>query len=54
MASTGGVVAQPVLGRSADAWGYPASFGISAVLAASALPFVWLSRRERAPADQPR
>jgi MFS family permease len=51
MSSTGGVVAQPALGRSADVWGYPASFGISAVLAAGALPFVWLSRRERSPAD---
>jgi MFS family permease len=51
MASTGGVVAQPALGRSADVWGYPASFGISAVVAAGALPFVWLSRRERAAAD---
>jgi MFS family permease len=51
MSSTGGVVAQPALGRSADVWGYPASFAISAVLAAGALPFVWLSRRERSPAD---
>ena len=52
MASSGGVVAQPALGRSADVWGYPVSFGISAVVAAGALPFVWLSRRDRAPADQ--
>ena len=52
MSSTGGVIAQPALGRSADVWGYPASFGISAGIAALALPFVWLSRRERHPADQ--
>ena len=32
MASAGGVVAQPALGRSADVWGYPASFGLSAVV----------------------
>jgi MFS family permease len=51
MSSTGGVVAQPLLGRSADVWGYPASFALSSLLAALALPFVWLSRRERAPAD---
>ncbi|WP_308016527.1 MFS transporter [Jidongwangia harbinensis] len=51
MSSSGGVVAQPALGRAADVWGYPASFAFSAALAALALPFVWLSRRERAPAD---
>ncbi len=51
MSSSGGVVAQPALGRSADMWGYPVSFGIAAVVSAGALPFVWLSRRERAPAD---
>ena len=51
MASAGGVVAQPALGRSADVWGYPASFGLAAGINALALPFVWLSRRERAPAD---
>ena len=51
MSSTGGVVAQPALGRSADLWGYPASFALSALISACALPFVWLSRREKAPAD---
>jgi MFS family permease len=51
MASTGGVVAQPALGRAADLWGYPASYLVSAGISALALPFVWLSRRERAPAD---
>jgi MFS family permease len=53
MASTGGVVAQPALGRAADLWGYPASYVISAGVSALALPFVWLSRRERHPADTP-
>jgi MFS family permease len=51
MSSTGGVVAQPALGRSADVWGYPASFALSALISVCALPFVWLSRREKAPAD---
>jgi MFS family permease len=51
MASTGGVVAQPALGRAADLWGYPASLLVSAGISALALPFVWLSRRERDPAD---
>jgi MFS family permease len=52
MSSAGGVVAQPALGRAADVWGYPTSFVLSSVVSALALPFVWLSRRERAPADE--
>jgi MFS family permease len=51
MASAGGVVSQPLLGRAADIWGYPFSYVLSAGLSAFALPFVWLSRRERDPAD---
>jgi MFS family permease len=51
MANTGGVVAQPALGRSADVWGYPASYALSGLLAALAVPFVWLSRRANVPAD---
>ncbi len=51
MSSTGGVWAQPVLGRAADVWGYAPSYLLSAGIAALSLPFIWLSRRERAPAD---
>jgi MFS family permease len=51
MGSAGGVAAQPALGRSADVWGYPFSFVLSAAISALALPFVWLSRREQSPAD---
>jgi MFS family permease len=51
LGSTGGVVVQPVLGRSADVWGYPASYLLGAGISALALPFVWLSRRQDAPAD---
>ncbi len=51
MSSAGGVWAQPVLGRSADVWGYAPSYLLSAGIAAIALPFIWLSRRERNPAD---
>jgi MFS family permease len=51
MSSTGGVWAQPVLGRSADVWGYAPSYLLSAGIAAVAVPFIWLSRRERNPAD---
>jgi MFS family permease len=51
MASSGGVVAQPVLGRVADVWGYPASYLLSSALNALAVPFVALSRRQNAGAD---
>ena len=51
MASTGGVWAQPVLGRAADAYGYAQSYLISAGITALAVPFLALSRREDDPAD---
>ncbi len=51
MGSSGGVVAQPILGRAADVWGYPASYACSAATQALAIPFVWLARRERAASD---
>ena len=51
MSSTGAVVSQPALGRSADVWGYPASYLLSGALSALSLPFLYLARRERAPAD---
>jgi MFS family permease len=53
MASSGGVWAQPVLGRSADAWGYGPSYLLAAGISVLALPFLGLSRREHAPADTP-
>jgi MFS family permease len=51
LGSAGGVVVQPVLGRVADASGYPASYVAGAVIELVALPFVLLARRERAPSD---
>jgi MFS family permease len=51
MSSTGGVWAQPVLGKAADVWGYAQSYVLSAGIAAFALPFIALSRRQDAPAD---
>jgi MFS family permease len=51
MASTGGVWAQPVLGRAADAYGYATSYVFSAGIAAFAVPFLALSRRQNNPAD---
>ncbi len=51
LGSTGGVVTQPVLGRSADVWGYAGSYLLGAAISALALPFILLSRRQRSPAD---
>ena len=52
LGSSGGVAFQPVLGRSADVWGYAGSYLLCGVISALALPFVWLSRRQNAPADR--
>ena len=51
LGSAGGVVFQPILGRSADIGGYGASLLWSGVIAAFATPFVLLSRAQRSPAD---
>ncbi len=51
MASAGGVVAQPVLGRVADVSGYGAAYLVSAGISALSLPFVLLARREHAVSD---
>jgi MFS family permease len=51
MASSGGVWAQPVLGRAADVWGYGPSYLLGAAIEAAAIPFIALSRRQDAPAD---
>jgi MFS family permease len=49
--SSGGVWAQPVLGRAADVWGYAPSYILGAGISALALPFLALSRRQKAAAD---
>jgi predicted MFS family arabinose efflux permease len=51
MGSAGAAVAQPVLGRVADAWSYSASYLVTAVVQLGALPFLMLARRENAPSD---
>jgi MFS family permease len=51
MSSTGGVWTQPVLGKAADAYGYATSYVISAGIAAFAVPFLALSRKQDNPAD---
>ena len=50
--STGGAAVQPLLGRSADAWGYPASYLCSAAVQAGAIPLLWIAHRV-APRDSP-
>ncbi len=51
MSSAGGVIAQPALGRTADVYGYGASYVVGAIVAAFAIPFEILARREHAPSD---
>jgi MFS family permease len=51
MGSAGGVVAQPILGRAADAYGYAQSYVIAGAITALVIPFTFLARRERAPSD---
>ena len=47
-----GLVSQPILGQTADQWGYPASYACSAFIQAVAIPFVLLARRQRADSDR--
>jgi MFS family permease len=51
MGSAGGVVAQPALGRVADAAGYSSAYLVCAAIQAAAIPFLALARRENAPSD---
>ncbi len=51
MGSSGGVVIQPVLGKSADVYSYGTSYVFGAVIELVAVPFLFLSRRERSPSD---
>jgi MFS family permease len=47
LGSSGGVVAQPLLGKTADVWGYPASYIVSAAIQLMAAPFIWRVRHQR-------
>jgi MFS family permease len=49
--SSGGVWSQPLLGKSADVWGYPSSYVIASGISLIGLPFLLLSRKENHPAD---
>jgi MFS family permease len=51
MGSSGGVWAQPALGRAADVWGYGTSYAMTAAISILAVPCLVMSRRQNAPAD---
>ena len=51
MGSSGGVVTQPLLGRSADVWSYGSSYIIAAGVQAMAIPLLVMARREDATTD---
>lgn len=51
LSPSGGVGAQPLLGRTADMWGYANSYLWSAGIQALSIPLLWLARREKSPAD---
>jgi MFS family permease len=45
MGSTGAVVIQPLLGKTADVWSYPVSYLFGSAIQALAIPFYWKSRQ---------
>ena len=49
--SSGGVIAQPALGRTADVFSYGTSYVVAAGIQALAIPFAFLARRENASSD---
>jgi MFS family permease len=51
LSSSGGVVAQPALGRTADLYGYGASYVVSGAISTLAMPFAIFARREHAVSD---
>ena len=52
MNSAGGAISQPMLGKVAEVWGYPASYLGTAVFQFLAIPFLALARREDAKSDE--
>ena len=51
MGSTGGVVFQPVLGKTADVWNYGTSYVVGAGIELIGLPFVLAARRLKPKSD---
>ena len=52
MGSSGGVVAQPALGKVADVWSLGIGYIVAGALMAIRLPFILAVRRMKLPADQ--
>ncbi len=50
--SSGGIVIQPALGKVADVYSYSASYLVGSLLQFGAIPFIYLSRREKSSADK--
>jgi MFS family permease len=53
LASAGGVVTQPALGKAADAWSYGQSYLLCSAIQLLVLPFLLLARAERASSEAP-
>jgi hypothetical protein len=53
LASGGGVVIQPTLGKAADVWGYGPSYLVGATIQLLALPFLLLAGRATRDHGQP-
>ena len=51
MGSAGGVVIQPVLGKTADAYSYATSYLLGGAIQIAAIPLLYLSRRENDSSD---
>lgn len=51
MGSSGGIFIQPTLGKIADIGGYSSSYFVSSLFQFTALPFIYLARREHAKSD---
>ncbi len=51
LASAGGAISQPALGRVADVWGYGPSYLVTAGVHLLAAPFLYLARKENSPGD---
>lgn len=52
MGSSGGIFIQPALGKFADIYGYSSSYFVSSVFQFLALPFILLSKRQKALSDK--
>lgn len=52
MGSSGGVIIQPTLGKIADLYGYAGSYFVSSIFQFAALPFIFLSKKEKSASDK--